>query len=225
MSSRKFRFTNTFIKFLMSLMVRTDLAQLAKVPKAGPLILVSNHINFMEIPIVFTHLQPRPVTGFVKSETWDNPFLGWLFSLWGGIPLRRGEADLAALKKGVEMLQKGYILGISPEGTRTGTGVLRRGLPGVTILAMHSGAPLQPLVYFGHEDYKNSLKRLKRVDFHVVAGRIFCLKQPEGSLTREIRQDMTDEIMYQLALLLPEKYRGEYADLSKATTKYLSFST
>ena len=223
MSSWKFRLTNAIIKSVMSLVARADMTQLDQVPKTGPLILVSNHINFMEIPLVFTHLQPRPVTGFAKAETWDSPFIGPLFTLWGGIPLKRGEADLAAIKKGVEILQKGHILAIAPEGTRSNTGILQQGQPGITMLALHSGAPMQPLVYFGSEDYKNSVRRLRRVDFHVVVGPIFRLKQPTGRVTHEIRQEMVNEIMYQLARLLPEKYRGEYSDLSKASTNHLIF--
>ena len=224
MSSLQFRLTNTAIKFVMRLIVRADIGQIEKVPKTGPLILVTNHINFIEIPMVFINLQPRPVTGFVKSETWDDPFLGRLFSLWGGIPIRRGEADLTALKKGLEMLQNGYILAVAPEGTRTNTGILIRGQPGVSMLALHSGAPLLPLVYYGAEGYRESLKHFRRSDFHVRVGSIFRLKQPLGRITGEIRQEMTDEIMYQLALLLPEKYRGEYADLSKASTNHLVFA-
>ena len=221
MSSWKFRLTNATIKILMSLMVKADLVQLKKVPSKGPLILVSNHINFIEIPMVFTHLQPRPVTGFVKSETWDNPFMGRLFSLWGGIPIRRGEADVAALKKAMEMLACGYIVAVAPEGTRSNTGILLRGQPGVSLLALRSGAPLQPLAYYGSEGYREAFRHFRRTDFHVRVGNAFHLKPPAGRITSEIRQEMTDEIMYQLALLLPEKYRGEYADLSKASMNYL----
>ncbi|MEA2008767.1 MAG: 1-acyl-sn-glycerol-3-phosphate acyltransferase, partial [Chloroflexota bacterium] len=60
-----------------------------------------NHINFLDAPIFYTHLCPRPLTGFVKSETWDSPYLGPLFTLWGAIPVRRGEADMNAIRRGV----------------------------------------------------------------------------------------------------------------------------
>ena len=195
------------------------------VPARGPLILVCNHINFIEVPLMFTHLQPRPVTGFVKSETWDNPWLGPLFTLWGGIPLQRGEADTGALRKGLQALEQGYILTITPEGTRSHDGRLRQGQPGVITVALHSRAPLLPLVYYGHESLMDSLRRFRRTEFHIAVGQPFYLDVPTGKVTRSIRQAMTDEIMYQLASLLPPGYRGVYNDSSAITTRYLRFIT
>jgi 1-acyl-sn-glycerol-3-phosphate acyltransferase len=87
---------STTIKGLTRILCRIDASQLNQVPQQGPLLLVANHINFLDAPVVYTQLQPRPVTGFVKAETWENPVMGLLFNVWGGIPIRRGEPDLAA---------------------------------------------------------------------------------------------------------------------------------
>jgi 1-acyl-sn-glycerol-3-phosphate acyltransferase len=214
--------TNT-IKGLTRVLCRVDDERLSEVPPRGPLILVCNHINFLEVPLVFSHLQPRPVTGFAKSETWDSPLLGPLFDLWGAIPLKRGEADLGALRKGLQALEDGRIVAISPEGTRSGDGRLRKGYPGVVLLALRSGVPLLPLVYYGGEALQQNLRRLRRTDFHVNIGRQFRLDTRGAKPNRELRQKITDEIMYQLAFLLPPEYRGAYADLEAATTDYLSF--
>lgn len=214
--------TNT-IKGLTRMLCRIDDESLDRVPLHGPLILVCNHINFLEVPLVFTHLQPRPVTGFAKSETWDSPFLGRLFDLWGAIPLKRGEADLGALRQGLQALEDGRIVAISPEGTRSGDGRLRKGYPGVVPLALRSGAPLLPLVYYGGENLQHNLRKLRRTNFHIKIGRQFHLDVRGVKITRDVRQEITDEIMYQLAALLPPKYRGVYANLDLATTKYLGF--
>jgi len=221
--SLKFRIVNQIVKSITRLMCKVEDEQLANVPYVGPLILVCNHINFVEVPLIFTHLQPRPVIGYAKAESWDNPMLGWLFTLWEGIPIHRGEADTTAIRQGLKVLEKGKILTITPEGTRTGSGRLQRGRPGVVLLALHSGAPLLPLVYYGHENYQQSLKHLRRAKFHIAVGKPFRLAFPSQKIKSAVRQQMTDEIMYQLASLLPETYRGEYADLSKATTQYLVF--
>ncbi len=211
------------IKGLTRMMCRVEDSPLAKVPPKGPLILVCNHINFMDVPLVFSHLQPRPVTGFAKSETWDNPLLGSLFNLWGAIPIQRGEADLTALRAGLQALEQGKIVAITPEGTRSGHGHLQQGYPGVTYLALRSGAPLLPLVYYGQEALRGNLLRLRRTDFHIHIGLPFYIAPPQETLTRGVRQAMTDEIMYQLAALLPLEYRGVYCDSSAATTNYLRF--
>lgn len=210
-------------KGLTGLLCRIDDAQLAQVPEKGPLIIVTNHVNVLEIPIIYTRLQPRPVVGLVSAHRWENPLLRWLLDVVGAVPLHRGTADVTALRRAVEILQAGSILIISPEGTRSGHGRLQRAHPGVVLLALHSGAPLLPVVYHGAERYRENLRRLRRTDFHLSVGRPFYLEARGERVTRPIRQQMVDEIMYQLSGLLPPAYRGVYADLDSATTNYLAF--
>ncbi|MGD9093095.1 MAG: lysophospholipid acyltransferase family protein [Anaerolineales bacterium] len=218
-----FRAVSTTIKGLTRILCRIDTGSLERVPRRGPLILVCNHINFLDAPLMFTHLQPRPVTGFAKSETWDSPLLGPLFDLWGAIPLRRGSVDMTALREGLAALQKGYIVAISPEGTRSGDGRLGQGYPGVVTLALHSGAPLLPLVYYGGERLHTNVRRLRRTDFNIRIGRLIRVDTKDVRVTRHVRQRITDEIMFQLAALLPMKYRGVYSDLEVATMDYLVY--
>lgn len=218
-----YRVVISTLKGLTRLLCRVDDAQLARVPDQGPLIIVANHVNFLEAPLIYTHLQPRPVTGFAKAETWENPVLGALFNLGRAIPLRRGEADIAALRQALKALEAGYILAMTPEGTRSGNGRLQPGHPGVVLLALRSGAPLLPMVYYGGELFWRNLARLRRTDFHIVVGQPFYLDAGEVKAARQVRQQMTDEIMYQLAALLPPAYRGVYSDLTAATETYLRF--
>jgi len=217
------RVVGTTIKRLTRILCRVDDAQLAHVPAQGPLILIANHVNFLEVPLLYTHLQPRSVTGFAKIETWHNPAMGLLFDLYGAIPLRRGEADVAAFRRGLAILEAGQILAVAPEGTRSGHGRLGRGYPGVVMLALRSGAPLLPMAYYGGESFRQNIARLRRTDFHIVVGRPFYLEAGGVKMTRVVRQQMVDEIMYQLAALLPPAYRGHYSNLDVATEQYLRF--
>jgi 1-acyl-sn-glycerol-3-phosphate acyltransferase len=221
--SLAFKAATYSIKGLTRLGCKIDDRELGKIAPHGPLIVVSNHISFLEVPVIYTHLQPRPVTGFAKAESWNNPLYRVLFNLWGAIPIRRGEADLMAMRKGIEALKAGKILGISPEGTRSRDGRLRNAHPGVVTLALNSGAPLQPLVYYGGESLKHNLRRMRRTHFHIRVGEPFYLDLRGDKPTKEVRQKMVDEIMYQLAALLPPAYRGVYAGLDSATQKYLHF--
>ncbi len=217
------RIVVAFFKALTGLLCRIDDAQLARVPERGPLIIVANHVNLLEMPLVYTRLLPRPVAGLVAARRWDKRWTRWLLEVCGAVALRRGEADIAALRKGLALLEAGRIVIIAPEGTRSGHGRLQKAHPGVTLLALRSGAPLLPLVFYGGERFGDNLRRLRRTDFHIVVGEPFYLDAGGVRTTRQVRQQMVDEVMYQLAALLPPAYRGVYADLDAASEVYLTF--
>ena len=208
---------------LTSLLFRIDDAHLARVPERGPLIMVSNHVHILEIPLLYARLQPRPITGLVWADRWNNPLLRWLLDVMQSIPLRRGEADIAAVRKALKRLKAGGIVVIDPEGTRSGTGCLQKAHPGVVLLALRSGASLLPVVHFGSEGYRDNVRQLRRTHFHIVVGKPFKLDAQGEKVTRQVRRQMVDEVMYQMAALLPQEYRGVYSDLDAATEKYLAF--
>jgi 1-acyl-sn-glycerol-3-phosphate acyltransferase len=212
---------NFVIRVYTRITCRIDAPDLHKVPMQGPLIVISNHTGQIEVPLVFAHLQPRKLTGWAKVESWDNKFLNWVFGVWGMIPVRRGEADMHALKAALRALEKGLIFGIAPEGTRNYNGILRRALPGAVTLALHSGAPIIPVAHWGGENFMKNLKSFKRTDFHIRVGEPFKIDTQGIKVTGEIRQQIVDEMMVQIAKLMPEEYHGEYSDQSKWTGKYI----
>jgi 1-acyl-sn-glycerol-3-phosphate acyltransferase len=211
------------LKGITSLICRIDDAELKLVPKQGPLIIYTNHVNILEIPIIYTHLQPRRVHGLLLAERWNNPLLRWMLEATETIPIHRGEADLFAIRKGLKVLKKGEILVMAPEGTRSHDGKLQPAHPGVVVLALHSHATLLPIVYFGAEKYKENLSRLKRTDFHLRVGKPFHLNPHSEKVTRPLREKMIDEMMHQLAGILPPEYRGQYAEPTFATERYIIF--
>ncbi|MBN1413230.1 MAG: 1-acyl-sn-glycerol-3-phosphate acyltransferase [Spirochaetales bacterium] len=200
-----------------------DNRELEKVPNQGPLIIVMNHINFLEVPLMHLELYPRPFIGMVKKETWNNKFLGFLFSAWDSIPVDRNAADFSALRLSLDVLKRDKILCIAPEGTRSGDGRLLQGQPGIVFLALHSGAPILPVVHYGGENIWPNLKKLRKTKIVFKVGKPFRLVKPSGKLTGVIREEMTTEIMWQLASLLPETYWGYYADAGNVTARHLEF--
>jgi 1-acyl-sn-glycerol-3-phosphate acyltransferase len=213
---------NFIIRVYTRIACRIDAPDLQrKIPMQGPLIVVSNHTGQIEVPLLFAHLQPRKMTGWAKIEAWDNRFLNWVFTIWGMIPVRRGEADMHALKAALRALEKGFIFGITPEGTRNRDGILKRALPGAVTIALHAGVPVLPVAHWGGEKLMKNLKRFKRTDFHIRVGHPFIVNVKGIKVTSEIRQQIVDEMMYEIAKLLPEEYRGAYSDLSQATGKFI----
>jgi len=219
-----YRVVTSSIKGLTHILCRIDGAQLTRVPEQGPLIIATNHVNFLEAPILYTHLDPRPLTGFVKSEQLEHPIFGpLLLGLWEGIPIRRGEADITAFRQASQALAEGQIVAVAPEGTRSGHGRLQRGHPGIAFLALRNSVPVLPIACHGGETFWSNLRRLRRTDFHAVVGQSFYLDAGGARVTRLVRQQMADEVMYQIAALLPPAYRGIYSDMMAASETYLRF--
>ncbi len=215
------RAVNWLLRRIFSLICRIDRKAFASFPQAGPLILVGNHINFMEVPLLVSHLDNPALTGLAKKETWDNPLLSFLFTGWKIIPIDRGLVDREAIRLCIEALDQGKMLAIAPEGTRSKDGLLQPGKPGVVALAIQSGAPLQPFGFYGHENFWQNLKRLRRTDFCMAVGRPFRINPDVDFRSREARQQITDEIMYKIAECLPENYRGHYRFDGKIEYRHL----
>src|SRR6516162_8702315 len=112
-------------------------------PPSGPVILASNHLSFCDsifLPLVLR----RRVTFVAKAEYFEDRKTGWFFRAVGQIPIKRtgGTASERALASACEVLQRGGIFGIYPEGTRSPDGRLYKGHTGVARLALQSGAPV-----------------------------------------------------------------------------------
>ena len=213
-----------FFKGLTGLMFRVDAAALAKVPRGGPLIIVTNHVHIPEIPTLYVRLLPRKVIGMAQAEkVLDKNLWGAILRWIDTIPVWRGEADLNALRMGIRRLSEGNIILLDPEGTRSHDGRLQKGQPGAILMALHSGAAMLPVVHYGSENYQANLKRLRRTDMHYVVGTPFRVEAGGERVTSATRQQMIDEVMFQMAGLLPAQYRGAYVDMELASHKYLVF--
>jgi 1-acyl-sn-glycerol-3-phosphate acyltransferase len=207
---------------ILGLACRLDRSELAKVPKKGPLIIVTNHVNFLEAPLLYAFLYPRDISGFAKADTWRNPFLGLLATIWECVPVERGANDIQAMRRALEALSRGKMLNVMPEGTRSHDGRLGRGHGGVVAMALRSGAPIVPIAHFGGESFWRNLRRGKRTDVRFRVGEAFRLRQPEPGRAKSDRFEASEEIMLRLAQLLPPKYRGEYAGREASSRQLLS---
>jgi 1-acyl-sn-glycerol-3-phosphate acyltransferase len=210
-------------KILVGVPCRIDDAEFKKVPAQGPMIAIANHINSLEIPIMLSHLYPRLVTGLAKSDAWENPIYRLLYTIYRAVPVRRGEVDLNAIKLCMERLNEKYVLAVAPEGTRSHDGRMAQGRAGVALLAVKSGAPVLPISHYGGENLWKNLRRFKRTPFKLRVGNQFTIDLHGERMNKEVSQQVVDEMMWQVAALLPPFYRGYYSNLDQATEKYLHF--
>lgn len=217
------------VRAILSALCRVDAGELAKIPPKGPLIIVVNHVNFLEVPLIYSWLYPRDSVGMAKQETWDNPALAFLAFCWDAIPLNRHSMDLSAMRKAFAALEKGRILILAPEGTRSGHGRLQQGHPGMVQIALRTGAPILPLAHTGGEMFWAMLRSRRRTAFSFKVGETFLLVPPRDAegrdlpMTRELRREMTDEIMNRISILLPPSQRGVYPTPETASQQYLRF--
>jgi 1-acyl-sn-glycerol-3-phosphate acyltransferase len=215
------RIVTPVVKFLLGLACKVDDGELRKVPHHGPLIVVINHINFLEVPLIMAHILPRDAIGLAKQETWKNPLFGALADVWEAIAIDREGTDLRAMREALGVLGRGAILIVAPEGTRSGDGKLQKGHGGIVQLALRSGAPILPVAHFGGEDFWTNAKAFRRTRFVFRVGEQFKLSPPESGVTRGVREEMTASIMNKLSMLLPERYRGVYPDPESSPMRYI----
>jgi 1-acyl-sn-glycerol-3-phosphate acyltransferase len=208
------------LRLATGLVCKIDARDLRRIPLGGPLLLVTNHVNFLDIPVVRARMRRHNLTALVKAETWDNPLMGLLFSHWHAIPIHRNSADFTALRAGLRALRENRILAIAPEGTRSQDGILRRANPGVSLIALWSGAPILPLAYWGHEAFGRNLRRGRRTRMTLRVGEPFRVEGNRSPGPDE-RQAIADQIMYRLAALMPPEYRGPYANPESAEADHI----
>ncbi len=189
------------------------------------MILIINHINFLEVPLIQVCMMPRKMRGLVKNETWRNPILRFFLNTYHAIPIYRKGVNISAFREVKKYLAEGEFICLAPEGTRSGNGILHEGKAGITTMALMTGAPIIPVVHYGGEDIWKNLKRFRRTKVTFKVGRPFLLKTTGkiGKVTSKTRKEITKEVMCQMALLLPKEMRGIYSDLSNISADYLLF--
>ncbi|MDR6122560.1 1-acyl-sn-glycerol-3-phosphate acyltransferase [Bacillus sp. SLBN-46] len=128
-------------------------------PKEGGILLCSNHIHNFD-PIVVGIMAPRPVHYMAKEEIFRVPVLGNIVRKCNAFPVKRGFGDREALRSGLKVLKEGNVFGLFPEGTRSKTGELGKGLSGAGFFALRSEAFVLPCAVIG--PYK-SFSKLKVV--------------------------------------------------------------
>jgi 1-acyl-sn-glycerol-3-phosphate acyltransferase len=216
------RFFNRWLRFGYWLLLRLQMDGVENIPFQGPVILMINHIHFLD-PFVVVASTPRLATAMSKIENFSIPFWGWIFKLYGAIPVRRGQVDRRALKQALDVLKGGQMLLLAPEGTRSPYRALQPAHNGLAYIAHRSNAVIVPVAITGTPNFSRNLKRLRRTPVHIKLGKPFYLRTDSRRLKRETLNAMTTEAMYQLAALLPPEHRGFYSDLEQATENHVHF--
>lgn len=196
------------------------------IPKTGPAVLAANHQSFCDsffIPLVVR----RKVTFLAKAEYFDSKKTAWFFRAAGQIPILRGggSASERALETArTEVLGKGNLLGLYPEGTRSVDEYVHKGRTGVTRLSRECGVPIIPVGVVGTVEVQpvnsNFMRPFKRVTIRF--GKPMQMDPPEDPSNplenhdHTQCRDFTNELMQEIARLSERQYVDDYVPSKKA---------
>jgi 1-acyl-sn-glycerol-3-phosphate acyltransferase len=184
------------------------------IPMGKPYILAINHVSLFDPPFIVS-CWPEMVETLGAAEVWKKPGQGILAVLYGGIPVHREDVDRQALDTVLNALQSGYAVLIAPEGGRSHTTAMQQAKSGVAFIAERSGRPVLPVGIVGTtEDFWHRGIHGQRPGLELRIGKPIMLPPitGTGSERKENRQKNADLVMSVIAGLLPEEYRGVYAD-------------
>lgn len=207
------RLIRFLIRILLNVIARIEIRGRENAPLTGGMILAANHIGILDIVMVFYAIDRTDLFIPVAEKFERIGWIRWLGKHLNFIFVDRFNPDLKAIRKMIGLMEAGKCLIIAPEGTRSPTGSLIDGKPGVAFLAARSGFPVVPVAITGTEDkvVLENVKRFRRSSITLTGGKPFVIP-PLAKESRDVAlQHATDEVMCQIAALLPERYRGVYA--------------
>jgi len=185
-----------------------------ELPQHGPLIVVANHISAADPPLVagwLTKLLGRRLHILAKETLFVGP-VGWFLRSQGVTAVKRGGSDIEAYRAAKAVLDRGDVLCIFPEGTRSFDGVLAEPKPGVAMLATRESVPILPVGISGSDWFLGRGKALPRlrapIRLHI--GKPFTLELDPGKPRRAAMNAASDELMRRIAELVDERHRGRF---------------
>ncbi len=172
-------------------------------PATGPVLVVSNHVSALDPPMVGVALR-RQSRYMAKQELMDTPVLGFFLRTIGVFPVRRGEADRRSIRMALEALERGGVLVMFPEGTRSPDGRLQTAEPGAAMLALRTGAPVLPVAVIGTQHaMPRGAKRPRRTPVVIRLGATIQPPKHEGRIDRTELDAWGKRFIALIAALLP----------------------
>lgn len=208
------KFLRTVIYIILKLITKVEAIGYENLPPSGGYVIAVNHLGFLDAPMAFYALSDLNIFIPVAEKWQEIPILRWLGKHLDAIFVDRFNPDLKAIREMIKRMEAGQNLIIAPEGTRARDEKLAQGKPGVAYLASKMQWPIVPVAIAGTEDriVKGNLRKFRRTQVRLVAGKSFTLPPIPKENREEALQQYTDEIMCRIAVMLPERNRGYYAE-------------
>ena len=204
-------------RMLFHLLSRVELEGFEHVPTEGGYLVAGNHVSLYD-PAFVLAFWPADLEAAGAVDVLDRPGQSLMMRCYGGMPVHRGEVDRALLMGMIERLQAGLPVYIAPEGTRSYVPGMQQAHHGAAYVAAKARVPVVPIGMTGTEDIFKTLRHGIRSRLRLVVGRPLDLPpiDTRASNRKQALRFNTDIIMYAIAALMPEDYRGVYGTSSQS---------
>lgn len=185
-------------RFFFRTCFRWEVIGAKRIPEKGPVMICSNHLSYIDPPLIGASVR-RKVHFMAKEELFRIPVLSLMIRYFGAYPVKRGSTSRQPIRKSLDILREGNMIGVFPEGTRSKDGRLGKAYPGAAVIALHSDAAVVPVAIIG--PYR-PFRKLK-----VVYGqplRMTDLRNDPTVRKQELTKNLKDHMMDEIHKLLKE---------------------
>jgi len=206
-----------FFRAFFHVLGKVEISGFENIPNHNKYVAVFNHVSLVEVPFI-GGFWPTILEIIGGADVWSRPGVSIVVKMWSGVQVKRGQFDKEVFQQVKQIFEADRPLMISPEGTRSHTPGLARGKAGVAFIIDRVDVEVLPVAVIGNTmDFLKKGIRGKRPPIQMIVGEPFKLAPLDGrgEARRVMRQNNTDIIMAKLASLLPENYRGVYAEYEK----------
>ena len=166
------------------------------IPRSGPVLIVCNHVSVADPIVLMAAARPRRTSMMAKSELFRGRFFGWYLRCVRAFPVRRGRADVAAVRHAIRLLEAGDCVVVFPEGRVSRSGLMRRGHPGAGMFALRPGVTVVPAVTWDTQLFRGPAR--------VVFGPAIDMSEIAPGPRKRRNRQATDRIMTVLARMVAD---------------------
>jgi len=202
-----------YIVFLIKTLTDYQVLNADRIPPEGGLLMTTNHISRLDTPFLMAMTDRTDIVAIVAKKYEKKPFFAWVLKkistiIW----MEREKTDFSAMRQVLNRLRAGDVVGIAPEGTRSHESVgLLEGKEGAAVMAAQTSVPILPVGITGTDKVYAYWSKFRRPPVTIRVGEPYYLPEIDRDDRQAWLTRNTDEIMCQIAALLPPEYRGFYA--------------
>lgn len=187
--SKFYKFIKGFLNVILSLLFRVETVGFDNIPQNGGVMVCCNHQSLLDVVFLIAKF-PFTINFMAKQELFKNKLFGAIISKMGAFPVNREIGDVTAIKKAVDVLNKGNVLGIFPEGRRNPVGRPLKCKAGAALIALGTESPILPVAI----NYTGKRRLFGRVIISV--GEVITARKTDGDKPRKTELKETTEIIY-----------------------------